>query len=43
MTFERLFDVLPNYLEKYAWKKDALAAKVDGKWKPGLFRSIPKR
>jgi long-chain acyl-CoA synthetase len=33
MTFERLFDVLPNYLEKYAWKKDALAAKVDGKWK----------
>lgn len=33
MTFERLFDVLPIYLEKYPWKKDALAAKENGKWK----------
>ena len=33
MTFERLFDILPLYLEKYSWKKDALASKVDGQWK----------
>lgn len=33
MTFERLFDVLPNYLEKYPQKKDALAGKVDGQWR----------
>ncbi len=33
MTFERLFDVLPVYLEKYADKEDALAGKVDGEWR----------
>ncbi len=33
MTFERLFDVLPIYLEKYADKDDALAAKVNGQWR----------
>ncbi|MBN2746711.1 MAG: long-chain fatty acid--CoA ligase [Bacteroidales bacterium] len=33
MTFERLFDILPNYLEKYPWKTDALAAKENGSWR----------
>ena len=33
MTFERLFDILPIYLEKYPWKEDALAGKVNGEWK----------
>jgi long-chain acyl-CoA synthetase len=33
MTFERLFDILPMYLEKYPEKETALAGKVDGKWK----------
>jgi len=33
MTFERLFDVLPNYLEKYSEKEDVLAGKVDGQWR----------
>ena len=33
MTFERLFDILPLYLEKYPEKETALAGKVDGKWK----------
>jgi len=33
MTFERLFDVLPNYMEKYSDKEDALAGKVNGEWR----------
>lgn len=33
MTFERLFDILPMYLEKYPWKTDALASKENGEWK----------
>ena len=33
MTFERLFDVLPIYLEKYSEKEDVLAGKVDGQWR----------
>lgn len=33
MTFERLFDVLPNYLEKYSEKEDVFAGKVDGQWR----------
>lgn len=33
MTFERLFDLIPNYLEKYPWKEDAFASKEDGVWK----------
>jgi len=33
MHFERLFDLLPYYLEKFPHKQDALAAKVDGEWK----------
>ena len=33
MTIERLFDILPNYLEKYPEKEDALAFKVKGEWK----------
>ena len=33
MHFERLFDLLPYYLEKFPQKQDALAAKVDGAWK----------
>ena len=33
MTFERLFDLLPLYLEKYPKKKNALAKKQDGAWK----------
>ncbi len=33
MTFERLFDVLPKYLDEYSDKDDALAGKVDGKWR----------
>ncbi|OIP02778.1 MAG: long-chain fatty acid--CoA ligase [Bacteroidetes bacterium CG2_30_33_31] len=33
MNFERLFDIIPNYLEKYPWKTDALAGKIDGEWR----------
>ena len=32
MVLERLFDLLPYYLEKYPQKQDALAGKVDGEW-----------
>ena len=32
MVIERLFDLLPYYLEKNPQKKDALAGNVDGKW-----------
>ena len=32
MQIERLFDLLPYYLEKYPQKQDALASKVDGNW-----------
>ena len=34
MAVTRLFDLLGNYQEKYAWKKDAFADKVNGEWKP---------
>ncbi|OIP01510.1 MAG: long-chain fatty acid--CoA ligase [Bacteroidetes bacterium CG2_30_32_10] len=33
MEILRLFDLLPHYLEKYAWKTDALAEKDNGGWK----------
>lgn len=33
MTFERLFDIIPHYLEKYSWKEDALAGKINGEWR----------
>jgi long-chain acyl-CoA synthetase len=33
MEILRLFDLLPNYLEKYSWKTDALAGNDDGEWK----------
>lgn len=33
MKIERLFDILPNYVENYPWKEDALAGKVDGQWR----------
>ncbi len=33
MEIFRIFDLLPNYLEKYPWKTDALAGKEDGEWK----------
>jgi len=33
MEILRLFDLLPNYLEKYLWKTDALAEKDNGGWK----------
>lgn len=33
MVIDRLFDLLPYYLEKYPQKQDALASKVDGEWK----------
>jgi long-chain acyl-CoA synthetase len=32
MQIERLFDLLPYYLDKYPQKQDALASKVDGEW-----------
>jgi len=32
MVIERLFDLLPYYLEKHPQKTDALAGNVDGKW-----------
>lgn len=34
MKATRLFDLLDNYRDKYAWKKDALADKIDGEWIP---------
>ncbi len=32
MEITRIFDLLPNYIEKYSWKEDAIAGKVNGKW-----------
>jgi long-chain acyl-CoA synthetase len=34
MSVTRLFDLIDNYNEKYAWKKDALADKLNGQWTP---------
>lgn len=34
MSVTRLFDLIDNYQTKYAWKKDALADKVNGQWAP---------
>jgi long-chain acyl-CoA synthetase len=34
MSVTRLFDLIDNYQAKYAWKKDALADKVNGQWAP---------
>lgn len=33
MAIERLFDLLPHYIEKYDWKKDAIAGKENGEWR----------
>ena len=32
MEINRIFDLLANYREKYAWKTDAIAGKVNGEW-----------
>jgi long-chain acyl-CoA synthetase len=33
MALERLFDLLPHYLEKYDWKQDVIAGKENGEWR----------
>jgi long-chain acyl-CoA synthetase len=33
MTINRLFDLVPHYLEKFDWKQDVFAAKESGEWK----------
>ncbi len=32
MEINRIFDLLANYKEKYAWKTDAIAGKINGEW-----------
>ncbi len=32
MEVTRIFDLLANYIEKYGWKEDALAGKINGEW-----------
>jgi long-chain acyl-CoA synthetase len=33
MAVTRLFDLIDQYKEKYSWKEDALADKINGEWK----------
>ena len=33
MEITRIFDLLPNYIENYSWKEDALAGKINGQWR----------
>lgn len=43
MKIERLFDILPNYLEKYPWKTDALAMKENKEWKTFSIQEYAER
>ncbi len=33
MNVERLFDIMPRYLEQFSWKRDALSHKVNDQWR----------
>ena len=40
MTVTRLFDLLDHYEANFSWKKDALADKLNGEWKPVSAREF---